>query len=73
MVGIELEWLRAGRRMGHQVTGRSSPPRRDRAAARRRDRAHAPLAISEQDLERLVVIVWEAIVEATSERELAAA
>ena len=32
-----------------------------------------PLAISEQDLERLVVIVWEAIVEATSERELAAA
>jgi adenosylmethionine---8-amino-7-oxononanoate aminotransferase len=32
-----------------------------------------PLAISEADLERLVVIVWEAIVEAASERELAAA
>jgi adenosylmethionine-8-amino-7-oxononanoate aminotransferase len=32
-----------------------------------------PLSISEADLERLVVIVWESIVEATSHRELAAA
>jgi adenosylmethionine-8-amino-7-oxononanoate aminotransferase len=32
-----------------------------------------PLSISEAELERLVVIVWEAIVEATSARELAAA
>jgi adenosylmethionine-8-amino-7-oxononanoate aminotransferase len=32
-----------------------------------------PLVISEADLERLVVIVWESIVEAASERQLAAA
>jgi adenosylmethionine-8-amino-7-oxononanoate aminotransferase len=32
-----------------------------------------PLSISEADLERLIVIVWESIVEATSHRELAAA
>lgn len=32
-----------------------------------------PLAISAHDLERLVVIVWESIVAASSERELAAA
>jgi hypothetical protein len=32
-----------------------------------------PLSISEADLERLVVIVWEAIVAATDARQLAAA
>ena len=73
MTGIELTEFPLEARMGHQVT----------LAARRRGVIirplgdvvvlMPPLAISEQDLERLVVIVWEAIVEATSERELAAA
>ena len=73
MVGIELVGYPPGSRMGHRVT----------LAARRRGAVirplgdvvvlMPPLAISETDLERLVVIVWEAIVEATSEPELAAA
>jgi adenosylmethionine---8-amino-7-oxononanoate aminotransferase len=73
MVGIELAGFPLEARMGHQVT----------LEARRRGAVirplgdvvvlMPPLAISEADLERLVVIVWESIVEATSERELVAA
>jgi adenosylmethionine---8-amino-7-oxononanoate aminotransferase len=73
MVGIELGGFPLEARMGHQVT----------LEARRRGAVirplgdvvvlMPPLAISEADLERLVVIAWESIVEATSDRELAAA
>lgn len=73
MVGIELRGFPVEARMGHQVT----------MAARRRGAIirplgdvvvlMPPLAISEQDLERLVVIVWESIVEAAAEREPVAA
>jgi adenosylmethionine-8-amino-7-oxononanoate aminotransferase len=73
MVGIELGGFPLEARMGHQVT----------LEARRRGAVirplgdvivlMPPLAISQADLERLVVIVWESIVEATSERELVAA
>jgi adenosylmethionine-8-amino-7-oxononanoate aminotransferase len=73
MVGIELSGYEPAARMGHQVTVEA---RRRGAIVRPLGDVIVlmpPLAISEQDLERLVVIVWEAIVEATSERELAAA
>jgi adenosylmethionine-8-amino-7-oxononanoate aminotransferase len=73
MVGIELGGFPLEARRGHQVT----------LEARRRGAVirplgdvivlMPPLAISQADLERLVVIVWESIVEATSERELVAA
>jgi adenosylmethionine---8-amino-7-oxononanoate aminotransferase len=73
MVGIELAGFPVEARMGHQVT----------LEARRRGAIirplgdvvvlMPPLAISEADLERLVVIVWEAIVAATDARQLAAA
>ena len=73
MVGIELGGYPLEARMGHQVTLEA----RSRGAIVRPLGdvivLMPPLAISEADLERLVVIVWEAIVEATSERELAAA
>jgi adenosylmethionine-8-amino-7-oxononanoate aminotransferase len=73
MVGIELGGFPLEARMGHQVTLEA---RRRGAIVRPLGDVIVlmpPLAISEADLERLVVIVWEAIVEATSERELAAA
>jgi adenosylmethionine---8-amino-7-oxononanoate aminotransferase len=73
MVGIELEGFPVEARMAHQVTLEA---RRRGAIVRPLGDVVVlmpPLAISEADLERLVVIVWEAIVEATSERELAAA
>ncbi len=73
MVGIELGGFPLEARMGHQVTLEA---RRRGAIVRPLGDVVVlmpPLAISEADLERLVVIVWEAIVEATSERELAAA
>ena len=73
MVGIELAGFPVEARMGHQVT----------LEARRRGAIirplgdvvvlMPPLAISEADLERLVVIVWESIVAATDARQLAAA
>jgi adenosylmethionine-8-amino-7-oxononanoate aminotransferase len=73
MCGIELADFPPEARMGHQVT----------LEARRRGAIirplgdvvvlMPPLAISEADLERLVVIVWESIVAATDRRELAAA
>src|SRR3954463_8457593 len=73
MVGIELDGFPLEARAGHQVT----------LAARRRGAIvrplgdvvvlMPPLAISEADLERLVVIVWESIVAATDARQLAAA
>jgi adenosylmethionine-8-amino-7-oxononanoate aminotransferase len=73
MVGIELGGYPIEARMGHRVTleararGAIVRPLGDVIVLM------PPLAISEADLERLVVIVWEAIVEAASERELAAA
>jgi adenosylmethionine---8-amino-7-oxononanoate aminotransferase len=73
MVGIELAGYPLDARMGHRVTlearsrGAIVRPLGDVVVLM------PPLAISEQDLERLVVIVWESIVAATSERELAAA
>ncbi len=73
MVGIELEGYPVEARMGHRVTlearsrGAIVRPLGDVVVLM------PPLAISEQDLERLVVIVWESIVAAASERELAAA
>jgi adenosylmethionine-8-amino-7-oxononanoate aminotransferase len=73
MVGIELGGYPIDARMGHRVTleararGAIVRPLGDVIVLM------PPLAISEADLERLVVIVWEAIVEATSDRELAAA
>jgi adenosylmethionine-8-amino-7-oxononanoate aminotransferase len=73
MVGIELGGFPLEARMGHQVTLEA---RRRGAIVRPLGDVIVlmpPLAISETDLERLVVIVWEAIVEATSQRELAAA
>jgi adenosylmethionine-8-amino-7-oxononanoate aminotransferase len=73
MVGIELGGFPVEARMGHRVT----------LEARRRGAIirplgdvvvlMPPLAISEADLERLVVIVWESIVAATDARQLAAA
>jgi adenosylmethionine---8-amino-7-oxononanoate aminotransferase len=73
MVGIELDGFPLEARVGHQVT----------LEARRRGAIirplgdvivlMPPLAISEADLERLVVIVWESIVAATDARQLAAA
>ena len=73
MVGIELAGFPVEARMGHQVT----------LEARRRGAIirplgdvvvlMPPLAISEADLERLVVIVWESLVAATDARQLAAA
>jgi adenosylmethionine---8-amino-7-oxononanoate aminotransferase len=73
MVGIELRGFPVEARMGHQVT----------LEARKRGAIIRPLgdvvvlmpppAISEADLERLVVIVWESIVAATDARQLAAA
>jgi adenosylmethionine-8-amino-7-oxononanoate aminotransferase len=73
MVGIELQGFALEARMGHHVTLEA---RRRGAIVRPLGDVVVlmpPLSISESDLERLVVIVWEAIVEATSERELAAA
>jgi adenosylmethionine-8-amino-7-oxononanoate aminotransferase len=73
MVGIELAGFPFEARMGHHVTLEA---RRRGAIVRPLGDVIVlmpPLAISEADLERLVVIVWEAIVEATAERELAAA
>jgi adenosylmethionine-8-amino-7-oxononanoate aminotransferase len=73
MVGIELAGYPLEARMGHQVTLEA---RRRGAIVRPLGDVVVlmpPLAISEADLERLVVIVWEAIVAATEERELAAA
>jgi adenosylmethionine-8-amino-7-oxononanoate aminotransferase len=73
MVGIQLSGYPTAARMGHEV---ALEARRRGAIVRPLGDVVVlmpPLAISEQDLERLVVIVWEAIVEATSERELAAA
>jgi adenosylmethionine---8-amino-7-oxononanoate aminotransferase len=73
MVGIELAGYPLDARMGHRVTLEA---RRRGAIVRPLGDVVVlmpPLAISEQDLERLVVIVWESIVAATSERELAAA
>lgn len=73
MVGIELGGYPLEARMGHRVTLEA---RRRGAIVRPLGDVVVlmpPLAISDADLERLVVIVWEAIVEATSERELAAA
>jgi adenosylmethionine---8-amino-7-oxononanoate aminotransferase len=73
MVGIELTDFPIEARMGHQVT----------LAARRRGALvrplgdvvvlMPPLAISEDELARLVAITAEAIVEVTAEAELAAA
>jgi adenosylmethionine---8-amino-7-oxononanoate aminotransferase len=73
MTGIELVEHPLPARIGHQVT----------LEARRRGAIirplgdvvvlMPPLAISEADLERLVVIVWESIVAATDARQLAAA
>jgi adenosylmethionine---8-amino-7-oxononanoate aminotransferase len=73
MVGIELDGYPVAARMGHRVTLEA---RRRGAIVRPLGDVVVlmpPLAISEHDLERLVVIVWESIVAATSERELAAA
>ena len=73
MVGIELERYPAEARMGHRVTLEA---RRRGAVVRPLGDVIVlmpPLAISEHDLERLVVIVWESIVAAGSEQELAAA
>jgi adenosylmethionine-8-amino-7-oxononanoate aminotransferase len=73
MVGIELGGFPLDARMGHEVTLEA---RRRGAIVRPLGDVIVlmpPLAISEADLERLVVIVWEAIVDATSDRELAAA
>jgi adenosylmethionine---8-amino-7-oxononanoate aminotransferase len=73
MVGIELEGYPLEARIGHRVTLEA---RRRGAIVRPLGDVVVlmpPLSISEADLERLVVIVWEAIVEATSARELAAA
>jgi adenosylmethionine-8-amino-7-oxononanoate aminotransferase len=73
MAGIELAGFPLEARMGYQVTLEA---RRRGAIVRPLGDVVVlmpPLSISEADLERLVVIVWEAIVEATSERELAAA
>jgi adenosylmethionine-8-amino-7-oxononanoate aminotransferase len=73
MVGIELAGYPVEARMGHRVTLEA---RRRGAVVRPLGDVVVlmpPLAITDEDLERLVVIVWESIVEATSERELAAA
>ena len=73
MVGIELEGYPLEARIGHRVTLEA---RRRGAIVRPLGDVIVlmpPLSISEAELERLVVIVWEAIVEATSARELAAA
>jgi adenosylmethionine---8-amino-7-oxononanoate aminotransferase len=73
MVGIELRGFPVEARMGHQVTlearkrGAIIRPLGDVVVLM------PPLAISEADLERLVVIVWESIVAATDARQLAAA
>jgi adenosylmethionine---8-amino-7-oxononanoate aminotransferase len=73
MVGIELRGFPIEARMGHQVTlearkrGAIIRPLGDVVVLM------PPLAISEADLERLVVIVWESIVAATDARQLAAA
>jgi adenosylmethionine-8-amino-7-oxononanoate aminotransferase len=73
MVGIEIGGYPLEAQIGHRVTlearsrGAIVRPLGDVVVLM------PPLAISEQDLERLVVIVWESIVAATSERELAAA
>ena len=73
MCGVELRGFPVEARMGHRVT----------LEARRRGAIirplgdvvvlMPPLAISEAELERLVVILWESIVAAADERELAAA
>jgi adenosylmethionine---8-amino-7-oxononanoate aminotransferase len=73
MVGIELEGYPLEARIGQHVTLEA---RRRGAIVRPLGDVIVlmpPLSISEAELERLVVIVWEAIVEATSARELAAA
>jgi adenosylmethionine---8-amino-7-oxononanoate aminotransferase len=73
MVGIELEGYPLEARIGQRVTLEA---RRRGAIVRPLGDVIVlmpPLSISEAELERLVVIVWEAIVEATSARELAAA
>jgi adenosylmethionine---8-amino-7-oxononanoate aminotransferase len=73
MVGIELEGYPLEARMGHRVTLEA---RRRGAVVRPLGDVVVlmpPLSISETDLERLVVIVWEAIVEATSAQALEAA
>ncbi|HKN92895.1 MAG TPA: adenosylmethionine--8-amino-7-oxononanoate transaminase [Thermoleophilaceae bacterium] len=73
MVGIELGSYPVEAQMGHRVTLEA---RRRGAIVRPLGDVVVlmpPLAIAEADLERLVVIVWEAIVSATEQRELAAA
>ena len=73
MVGIELGSYPVEAQMGHRVTLEA---RRRGAIVRPLGDVVVlmpPLAIAETDLERLVVIVWEAIVSATEQRELAAA
>jgi adenosylmethionine---8-amino-7-oxononanoate aminotransferase len=73
MVGIDLEGYPLEARIGQRVTLEA---RRRGAIVRPLGDVIVlmpPLSISEAELERLVVIVWEAIVEATSARELAAA
>ncbi len=73
MVGIELGGYPLEAQMGHRVTLEA---RRRGAIVRPLGDVVVlmpPLAIAEAELERLVVIVWEAIVAATEERELAAA
>jgi adenosylmethionine---8-amino-7-oxononanoate aminotransferase len=73
MCGIELTEFPVEARMGHRVTLEA---RRRGAIVRPLGDVIVlmpPLAVSELELERLVVIVWESIVAATTERELAAA
>jgi adenosylmethionine---8-amino-7-oxononanoate aminotransferase len=73
MCGIELAGFPLEARMGHQVTLEA---RRRGAIVRPLGDVVVlmpPLAISEADLERLVVIVWESIVAAADRRHLAAA
>jgi adenosylmethionine-8-amino-7-oxononanoate aminotransferase len=73
MVGVELGGFPLESRMGHRVTlearkrGAIVRPLGDVVVLM------PPLAISEVDLERLVVIVWESIVAATDHAQLAAA
>jgi adenosylmethionine-8-amino-7-oxononanoate aminotransferase len=73
MCGIELGSFQVEARMGHRVTLEA---RRRGAIVRPLGDVVVlmpPLAISEADLERLVVIVWESIVAAVDHAELAAA
>ncbi|MGZ4201394.1 MAG: adenosylmethionine--8-amino-7-oxononanoate transaminase [Thermoleophilaceae bacterium] len=73
MCGVELRGFPVEARMGHRV---ALEARRRGAIIRPLGDVVVlmpPLAIAEAELERLVVILWESIVAAADERELAAA